>query len=102
MKRRKPRYDPRLLSFTFEVMADHIEQIQAENAEDDKLVEAVPDNSVPAAPLPQSDPEPQSPVLSANDDPIILLGAYIIEHFPRCGRLKRLQTLFSMNLHVQQ
>jgi hypothetical protein len=32
----------------------------------------------------------------------ILLGAYIIEHFPRCGRLKRLQTLFSMNLHVQQ
>jgi site-specific DNA recombinase len=39
---------------------------------------------------------------TALQDFAILLGAYIIEHFPRCGRLKRLQTLFSMNLHVQQ
>jgi hypothetical protein len=34
MKRRKPRYDPRRLSFTFEVMADHIERIREENSLD--------------------------------------------------------------------
>ena len=32
MRRRKARYDPRLLSFTFAVMTDHIERIREENA----------------------------------------------------------------------
>jgi hypothetical protein len=33
---------------------------------------------------------------------LLLLGASIIEHFPRCGRLKRIRALFPMNVHVQQ
>jgi hypothetical protein len=45
MKRRKPRYDPRLLSFTFEVLADHIERIREENLSD-------ADTSTPAASQP--------------------------------------------------
>jgi hypothetical protein len=40
MKRRKPRYDPRQLSFTFEVMADHIERIREENASEGDIPQA--------------------------------------------------------------
>jgi hypothetical protein len=36
------------------------------------------------------------------DQPGILLGASIIEHFPRCGRLKRLWLLFPMVRSVKQ
>ena len=51
MKRRKPRYDPRLLSFTFEVMADHIERIREENVSDtpQEAVQGLVDGTLPLA-----------------------------------------------------
>lgn len=38
MARRKKKYDPRQLTFNFEVMADHIETINHENAQSDEVV----------------------------------------------------------------
>ncbi|MDR2696275.1 MAG: N-6 DNA methylase, partial [Deltaproteobacteria bacterium] len=60
--RRKNFHDPRQLTFTFDVMADHIEQLRRENAEDDNAqsqteTEATPVQQMPAA---QQNPDPAS------------------------------------------
>ena len=46
---RKQKHDPRQLTFSFDVMADHIEQIRQENAQADKQEETSPNSAAEQA-----------------------------------------------------
>ena len=59
---RKQKHDPRQLTFSFDVMADHIEQIRQENAQADKQEETSLNSAVkqveeaPVTVLPVNEP----------------------------------------------